>query len=110
MWELPTMPFRLLQVEPLNFKGQTTICSNRNKTFLGLTQNGGYAQYVVMNSSGWVPVPEGFSSIEASTVMCTYGTVWHSAITRGRLKVLFLSYLITVSLQKRFLSLELQEE
>lgn len=66
--------------------GRSTHCDKRNESFLGLTANGGYSQYMIMGASGLVPVPEGFHSSEAASILCTYGTVWHSAITRGRLR------------------------
>ena len=31
--------------------------------------------------------PGGFSAVEAATIMCTYGTVWHAGLVRGRMKV-----------------------
>ncbi len=64
--------------------GKPTHCTNNSKSFVGLTVNGGYAEYAVNGSSGWSKVPNGWSPVEAASVMCTYGTVWHGAITRGR--------------------------
>jgi NADPH:quinone reductase-like Zn-dependent oxidoreductase len=52
---------------------------------LGLTANGGYAQQVVVGESACVRIPPGWTMADASTVMCTYGTVWHSLFVRGRL-------------------------
>ena len=48
--------------------------------------NGGYAEYAVNAAGGWmkVPNPVTWSPLEAASVMCTYGTVWHAAFTRGR--------------------------
>ena len=40
---------------------------------------------MVVGESACVPIPENWSMTEASTVMCTYGTVWHSLFQRGRL-------------------------
>jgi len=65
--------------------GKTTYCQERQRSFFGLTSNGGYAQYLVTNPSAFVKVPEGISAIDAASVNCTYGTFWHAAITRGRL-------------------------
>eukprot|EP00164_Ancoracysta_twista_P013911 GFYU01022434.1.p1 GENE.GFYU01022434.1~~GFYU01022434.1.p1 ORF type:complete len:401 (-),score=88.79 GFYU01022434.1:8-1210(-) len=67
-------------------KGQTTQCRDNVSSFLGLTVNGGYADYVVNGASCFVPVPSGWSAVEACSVMCTYGTVYHAGITRGRLE------------------------
>ncbi len=65
-------------------EGRTTHCANNTKSFFGLTTNGGYAEYTVNGSSAFVKVPSGWSAVEAAPVMCTFGTVWHAALTRGR--------------------------
>lgn len=63
-----------------------THCANNTASFFGLTVNGGYAEYTVNGASAFVKVPDGWSPVEAAPVMCTYGTVWHGAITRGSLR------------------------
>ncbi len=65
----------------LRFLSVICACSDT-----GLTVNGGYAEYAVNAAGGWmkVPNPVTWSPLEAASVMCTYGTVWHAAFTRGR--------------------------
>jgi D-arabinose 1-dehydrogenase-like Zn-dependent alcohol dehydrogenase len=65
--------------------GHATVCEGRISSFLGITADGGYAESVVVGESACVPFPAEFSFAEASTVMCTYGTVYHSLFVRGRL-------------------------
>lgn len=57
------------------------------KTFLGLTCNGGYAEYVTTHETAFVAVPNAdrWSAVLASPVMSTFGTVWQGAIVRGKL-------------------------
>lgn len=65
--------------------GRTTHCSNARESFFGLTTDGGYASTVTNGATAFVKAPPGWSAVEAAPVMCTFGTVWHGALTRGRL-------------------------
>lgn len=58
------------------------------KTFLGLTCNGGYSEYLTTHETAFVKVPsyKNWSPIHAAPVMSTFGTVWQGAIVRGQLK------------------------
>ena len=58
------------------------------KTFLGLTCDGGYQDYVTTHETAFVKVPNPtfFNSVEAVPVMSTFGTVWQGAVVRGGLK------------------------
>lgn len=58
------------------------------KTFLGLTVDGGYSEYMTTHASAFVKVPEAhlWSGIEAAPVMSTFGTVWQGAVVRGGLR------------------------
>jgi acryloyl-coenzyme A reductase len=58
------------------------------KTFLGLTCDGGYSDYVTTHGSAFVHVncPHKWSAVEAAPVMSTFGTVWQGAVVRGGLK------------------------
>lgn len=58
------------------------------KTFLGLTCDGGYSEYITAHETAFVKVPshEKWSAIHAAPVMSTFGTVWQGAIVRGQLK------------------------
>lgn len=57
------------------------------KTFLGLSCNGGYADYMTTHDTAFVkvPSPEKWNAIEAAPVMSTFGTVWQGAVIRGGL-------------------------
>lgn len=57
------------------------------KTFIGLTSNGGYAEYITTHHTAFVKVPNPllWTAIEAAPVMSTFGTVWQGAVVRGRL-------------------------
>jgi NADPH:quinone reductase len=50
-----------------------------------LTPGGGYAEYVVTPAPQVLPVPKGFSLVEAAAVPETYFTVWSNVFDRGRL-------------------------
>ncbi len=50
-----------------------------------LVAGGGYAQYCVANAGHILPIPAGFSMIEAAALPETFFTVWHNAFQRGRL-------------------------
>jgi acryloyl-coenzyme A reductase len=61
---------------------------NAMKTFLGLTTDGGYADYITTHETAFVKVPsyQSWSAIDAAPVMSTFGTVWQGAMIRGQLK------------------------
>eukprot|EP00735_Rhodelphis_limneticus_P001154 TRINITY_DN11721_c0_g1::TRINITY_DN11721_c0_g1_i1::g.11551::m.11551 TRINITY_DN11721_c0_g1::TRINITY_DN11721_c0_g1_i1::g.11551 ORF type:complete len:383 (+),score=46.15,sp/Q975C8/ACAR_SULTO/32.35/4e-56,ADH_N/PF08240.7/2.2e-28,ADH_N/PF08240.7/1.5e+03,ADH_zinc_N/PF00107.21/2e-26,ADH_zinc_N_2/PF13602.1/5.7e+03,ADH_zinc_N_2/PF13602.1/2.4e-12,NAD_binding_10/PF13460.1/2.8e-05,AlaDh_PNT_C/PF01262.16/0.0028,adh_short/PF00106.20/0.0051,adh_short/PF00106.20/7.3e+03,Epimerase/PF01370.16/0.0098,NmrA/PF05368.8/ len=74
------------QTCPACKQGRPVECQKAKETFLGLTQHGGYAEYVTTVETGWLKVKTRLSSAEAASVMCTYGTVWRAAVGRGQLK------------------------
>ena len=47
---------------------------------------GGYAEYCVVAEDNALPVPPGFSMIEAAAIPETYFTVWTNVFDRGRLQ------------------------
>ncbi|MBM3554915.1 MAG: NAD(P)H-quinone oxidoreductase [Alphaproteobacteria bacterium] len=51
-----------------------------------LTPGGGYAEYCVTPSVQALPVPAGFSMVEAGALPETFFTVWHNVFERGDLK------------------------
>jgi len=55
---------------------------------LGISTDGGYAEYCTLDAGALVKVPEpaAWSAVEAAPVMSTYGTVWQGARVRGRLQ------------------------
>ena len=56
----------------------------RRQSFLGLTADGGYAEYIGTGASAFVRVPSGFTAVEAASVMCTFGTGAGRAMRAGR--------------------------
>lgn len=50
-----------------------------------LAPGGGYAQYVCVSAGHCLPVPAGYSMLEAAAVMETLFTVWHNVFQRGGL-------------------------
>ncbi len=67
-------------------EGRTTHCADARATFFGLTVDGGYAEYVANRAGAFARVPAGWRAVEAAPVICTYGTVWHGVVSRGRLR------------------------
>ncbi len=51
-----------------------------------LTPGGGYAEYCVTPAAHCLPVPTGFSMVQAAAICETYFTVWHNVFMRGRLQ------------------------
>lgn len=51
-----------------------------------LIAGGGYAEYCKVHESNALPVPEGFSMIEAAAMPETFFTVWVNVFQRGHLK------------------------
>ena len=57
------------------------------QTFLGLSCNGGYADYLSTHHTAFVKVENHakWTGIQAAPVMSTFGTVWQGAVVRGKL-------------------------
>jgi putative PIG3 family NAD(P)H quinone oxidoreductase len=51
-----------------------------------LVAGGGYAEYCVTDEATALPVPKGFSYVEAAALPETFMTVWHNVFERGALK------------------------
>jgi len=59
---------------------------NLGEMVCALVGGGGYAEYCVAPARQCLPVPKGFSLIEAGAVPETYFTVWTNVFERGRLQ------------------------
>jgi putative PIG3 family NAD(P)H quinone oxidoreductase len=55
-------------------------------TVCALVAAGGYAEYVAVDARHCLPVPVGWSFIEAASLPETVFTVWHNVFQRGQLK------------------------
>ena len=53
---------------------------------MSLVAGGGYAEYCLTHETHAMPVPKGFSMIEAAATPETLMTVWHNVFERGGLK------------------------
>ena len=62
----------------LRYKTGDRICA--------LVPGGGYAEYCVVAEDNALPVPSGFSMVEAAAIPETYFTVWTNVFDRGRLQ------------------------
>jgi len=51
-----------------------------------LIAGGGYAEYVVVHALHCLPVPQGWSFVEAASLPETVYTVWHNVFQRGQLQ------------------------
>jgi putative PIG3 family NAD(P)H quinone oxidoreductase len=51
-----------------------------------LTPGGGYAEFVLVDGSSALPIPEGLSFVEAAAIPETFFTVWHNVFELGALK------------------------
>jgi putative PIG3 family NAD(P)H quinone oxidoreductase len=51
-----------------------------------LVAGGGYAEYCLADEAVALPVPKGFSMVEAAALPETFMTVWHNVFQRGALK------------------------
>jgi NADPH2:quinone reductase len=51
-----------------------------------LVAGGGYAEYCLADETVALPVPKGFSMVEAAALPETFMTVWHNVFQRGGLK------------------------
>lgn len=63
---------------PLNWKIGDAVCA--------LVAGGGYAEYCIAPILQCLPVPEGYSMVEAAGLPETFFTVWTNVFDRGRLK------------------------
>jgi NADPH:quinone reductase-like Zn-dependent oxidoreductase len=53
---------------------------------IGETKRGTYAEFVVVPKCNLLPIPDGFSEIDAAAAGLVFHTAWHSLIKRGNLR------------------------
>jgi D-arabinose 1-dehydrogenase-like Zn-dependent alcohol dehydrogenase len=66
--------------------GRSNLCDNLQ--FVGLTQDGGYAQYTKIPNADYncIRLPEGVDSLAAAAIGCRYMTAYHAAIHQGGIR------------------------
>lgn len=76
----------------LEVAGEIMACGEQVKRWkvgdkvCALVNGGGYAEFAVAPAAQCLPIPEGFSSIEAAALPETFFTVWHNLFQRAYLK------------------------
>ena len=65
--------------------GSDVDASNIGKHIMALVPGGGYAEYVNVDISNTLSIPEGLSMEEAGAIPETFFTVWHNVFQRGGL-------------------------
>jgi len=87
-----TPPPGASDIPGLEFAGKVVVRGEGAERFVigqevcALVPGGGYAEYAVVHESNALPVPKGFSIVEAGAVPETYFTVWTNVFQRGRLQ------------------------
>ncbi len=64
--------------------GQESVCVRSN--IVGLSSDGGYAQYVSVPATNVLPLPEGVSYEAAAAVALAGLTAWHALVTQARVR------------------------
>lgn len=65
--------------------GRSNLCDALQ--FMGLTHDGGYAQYAVIRNAEFncIRLPEGIDPLSAAAIGCRYMTAFHAVTSQGRL-------------------------
>ncbi|PWJ59532.1 putative PIG3 family NAD(P)H quinone oxidoreductase [Dyadobacter jejuensis] len=66
--------------------GEGVAADRMGDKVCALVSGGGYASHVLAEAIHCLPIPEGWSFVEAATLPETVFTVWHNVFQRGRLK------------------------
>ncbi|MEM4189350.1 MAG: zinc-binding dehydrogenase [Candidatus Caldarchaeum sp.] len=64
-------------------KGFDSLCENHK--LLGHGADGTYAEKITVPAINLYPIPNGLQMHEAASIMVTYMTVWHAAVTRANI-------------------------
>lgn len=76
----------------LEVAGEVVACGNQVKRWnvgdkvCALVNGGGYAEFAIAPEAQCLPIPTGFSYIEAAALPETFFTVWHNLFQRAQLK------------------------
>lgn len=66
--------------------GREALCTGQTPVFLGEDHDGGYAEYVAVNASTVIALPDDVGLAEAAIATCTLGTAYHALVGRGGLE------------------------
>lgn len=66
--------------------GMEALCTGQTPAFLGEDHDGGYAEFVAVNASTVIALPDGVGLAEAAIATCTLGTAYHALVGRGALE------------------------
>jgi NADPH:quinone reductase-like Zn-dependent oxidoreductase len=61
--------------------GRENLCENRE--IIGMTRDGGFAEYLTAPASCLVRTPERITDAEAAALPSAFGTAWHMLVTRA---------------------------
>lgn len=64
--------------------GNDNLCLNRK--IIGVSVDGGFAQYVKVPASAGIRLPDNISFVEASAIPAAFGTAWHMLNFRARVQ------------------------
>ena len=81
----PDIPGLEIAGEVVGIGSKVTLWKLGDK-ICALVSGGGYAEYCVTDEATALPVPKGFSLVEAAALPETFMTVWHNVFERGALK------------------------
>ncbi|KIO48093.1 NAD(P)H-quinone oxidoreductase [Nitrosospira sp. NpAV] len=80
------------EIPGLEVAGEVTVLGDGTSRFAAgdkvcaLVAGGGYAEYCTVHESNALPIPQGFSMMEAAALPETFFTVWANVFQRGKLK------------------------
>ena len=64
--------------------GRENLCENRE--IIGMTRDGGFAEYLVAPASCLVGTPDGLSDVDAAALPSAFGTAWHMLVARAHIQ------------------------
>jgi NADPH:quinone reductase-like Zn-dependent oxidoreductase len=64
--------------------GNDNLCANRK--IIGVSVDGGFAEYVLVPAASVIRLPPGVSFVEASAIPAAFGTGWHMLVSRAQIQ------------------------